>query len=626
MPSLVASTISPLHFVATSFDYLVAGGGTAGLTLAARLTEDPKVTVGVIEAGLDRSTDPKVLTPGLATSLWDDPDYDWLFKTTPQTHGNNRVVAHPRGKILGGSSGVNLNLWTHASQKDINDWGKLGNKGWSWDTIFPYFAKSEKYIPHTAQEGLENEASYIDPTIHGKNGPIKNSFSPFQGNFNAAWDPTFETLGIRLNGDPKDGLALGAYHNLLSYDPINASRSFSANAYYSPHAKRPNLKILTDALVNKIIFASVTDYGTSLVATGLSFTARGKKYAVNASREVIISAGTFQSPQLLELSGIGNKSLLDAHGIKVLLENPNVGQNLQDHLLIPLGFQAADGEFTTEAFRDPKVFTAALETYHVNHTGPLTAASPSALLSYAQILTSSQRGPVPGRKLTASNTASKSGGEDTPGLSEQYDLVLRKLLDPNEASAQELFFTGGENPQFGDNISLLFQTDPVTTPDSYFTMFGILEHPFSRGSVHITSPDPTVASAIDPNYLSHPLDIVVTSSIALHLQTVAQTQPLASHLKNGGTVYQPGYQRLTEQNVAEQVRDTFSSEYHPIGTCAMQPAHKGGVVDERLRVYGTKNVRIVDASIFPLQVQANLQTLVYAVAERAADFIKADHR
>lgn len=530
-------------------------------------------------------------------------------------------MAHPRGKLLGGSSGINLNFWTHASQKDIDDWGKLGNKGWSWDAIFPYFAKSETYFPPTAREAVENDASYIDPAIHGKHGPVQNSFSPSPSSFGTAWDPTFENLGIKLNGDPKNGLALGAYHNLLSFDPVNATRSFAATAYYNPNANRSNLKILTDALVNKIIFAPATD-NTCLVATGLSFTARGKSYVVNAKTEVIISAGAFQSPQLLELSGIGNKTVLDAHGIKVLRDNPNVGQNLQDHLLVPLGFQAAKGEFTTEAFRDPKVFAAALETYRVSHTGPLAGASASALLSYAQILSSSKRGPVPRGRLAAS----KLGGEDTPGLCEQYDLVLQKLLDPNGSSAQELFFTGGESPQFVDNTTLLFQTDPVTMPDTYFTMFGILEHPFSRGSVHITSGDPTVAPAVDPNYLSHPLDLVVTSSIALHMQTVARTQPLASHLKNGGTVFQPGYERLTEQNVAEQIRATFSSEYHPIGTCAMQPANKGGVVDERLRVYGTKNVRVVDASIFPLQVQANLQTLVYAVAERAADFIKADHR
>ena len=190
-------------------------------------------------------------------------------------------MAHPRGKLLGGSSGINVNFWTHASQKDINVWGKLGNKGWSWDAIFPYFAKSEKYVPPTPEVAAVNDASYIDPSLHGTHGPVKNSFSPFQGNFNAAWDPTFETLGIKLSGDPKGGLALGAYHNLLSYDPVNVTRSFAGNAYYTPASKPPNLKILTNALVNKVIFAPETGYTTSLVATGLSFIAGGKKYIAN---------------------------------------------------------------------------------------------------------------------------------------------------------------------------------------------------------------------------------------------------------------------------------------------------------------------------------------------------------
>lgn len=531
-------------------------------------------------------------------------------------------MAQPRGKILGGSSGVNINFWTHASQKDINDWGKLGNKGWSWNEIFPYFIKSETYFPPTLDETNNDGFSFIDPALHGEHGPVKNSFPPFCGNISTSWNPTFETLGIHLNGDPKNGLALGSYNNLVTYEPKNASRSFAATAYYKPNARRPNLKILTDALVNKVVFGPVGDNREPLVASGLSFTAQGKKYIVGVTKEVIISAGTFQSPQLLELSGIGGKDLLTTHGIEVLKDNQNIGQNLQDHLVVPLGFQAAEGEATSEAFRNPDVFAAALETYRANHTGPLATGGPSALLSFAQILSSSKIGPVPYEKLTATNLARK----DFPGLNHQHQLVLQKLLDPYEASVQELALTGGITPKFADNSTLLFSVDPVTAPNSYFSIFGILEHPFSRGSVHIISTNPTVAPAIDPNYLSHPLDLIVASAIALHLQTVAQTQPLASHLKNSGTVYQPGYKRLTEQNVADHVRSTFITEYHPIGTCAMQPAHQGGVVDERLRVYGTKNLRVIDASVFPLQVRANLQTLVYAVAERAADFIKEDNR
>lgn len=528
--------------------------------------------------------------------------------------------------MLGGSSGVNLNFWTHASQKDIDDWGRLGNKGWSWNEIFPYFAKSETYYPPPPEEANIEKFSYIDPALHGEHGPVENSFPSFYGDISNSWSPTFETLGIRLNGDPKNGLALGPYNNLLSYEPKNASRSFAATAYYRPNARRPNLKVLTDAYVNKVIFAPLKDKRNNLVATGLSFTAQGKKYVVDARKEVIISAGTFQSPQLLELSGIGGKYLLRAHGIKVLKDNPNVGQNLQDHLMVPLGFQVAEGEATSEAFRNPSVFAAALENYRVNHTGPLATGGPSALLSFAQVLSSLPKDPLLHRKIPATILECQN---TTTGLSnQQHPLVLQKLLDPNEASAQELFLTGGITPQRADNATLLYTTDPLTSPGSYFTIFGVLEHPFSRGTVHIQSADPDTPPAIDPNYLSHPYDIAIASAIALHLQTLAQTFPLSSHLDRSGTVFQPGYKRLTTHNVASQVRATFFTEYHPVGTCAMLPARRGrgdgGVVDERLRVHGTANLRVVDASVFPLQVRGNLQTLVYAVAERAAAFVIED--
>lgn len=497
----------------------------------------------------------------------------------------------------------------------------MGNSGWSWDSIFPYFAKSEKYSPPPVAETKEYDINYIDPAIHGTNGPVKSSFPPFYGDFEKAWVPTYKNLGISLNGDPKNGLALGPYDNLLALDPKNASRSYAATAYYRPNANRPNLKVLTNAFVNKVIFAPQNDRKSPLVATGLSFTSGGQEYTASAKQEVIVSAGTFQSPQLLELSGIGDQYLLKSHGIPVLFDNPNVGKNLQDHLLIPLGFQTAPGEATAEALRNPLVAQAALELYNVNHTGPFSTLGPSALISYSQILSSFKQTPHSQNRLAKT----PPGGGKVPGLRKQYELVLQKLLDPNEASAQELYFAGGISPQDVNNSAKFFTSDPATNPDNYFTLFGVLEHPFSRGTVHITSSEPTVPPAIDPNYFSHPYDILITSAITLHLQTLAQTQPLASKLLNNGTVYQPGYHRLTQGNVAAHIKSSFSTEYHPIGTASMLPADKGGVVDERLKVYGTRNLRVIDASVFPLMVRGNLQTLVYAVAERAADFIKEDY-
>lgn len=205
----------------------------------------------------------------------------------------------------------------------------------------------------------------------------------------------------------------------------------------------------------------------------------------------------------------------------------------------------------------------------------------------------------------------------------QDKLTLAKLLSPTEASFQEVYQPVGSTPSKAENSSAIFSTDQ---PGNYFTIFSALEHPFSRGSVHITSSSALDYPAIDPNYLAHSLDLDVISQGVLHIQKIARTKPLASHLKDGGTVYQPGFHELDESNVEDFVRANAASEWHPIGTCAMLPLSAGGVVDERMRVYGTENLRVVDASIFPLQVRGNLQTLVYAVAERAADFVKEDAR
>lgn len=208
----------------------------------------------------------------------------------------------------------------------------------------------------------------------------------------------------------------------------------------------------------------------------------------------------------------------------------------------------------------------------------------------------------------------------------QEALTLRKLQSPTEATAQEVYLPGGLGPEPTGNVTALFTPSPATYPGNYFTMLAVLEHPFSRGSVHITSSDPNAYPAIDPNYLAHPLDLQLVSQILLHLQQVARTPPLSNHLKEGGDVFAPGFYELDESNVEAFVRDSFSSEYHPMGTCAMGPRHEGGVVDERLRVHGTRNLRVVDASVFPLQVRGNLASLVYAVAERAADLAKEDAR
>lgn len=385
----MAVQVDPASFAATSFDYLIAGGGTAGLALAARLTEDPEIVVGVIEAGLDRTDDPNVLTPGFTPIMWDNPDYDWIFETVPQTHGNNRIINHPRGKQLGGSSAINFNYFTHASQQDIDDWGKLGNPGWSWKELFPYFIKSEHYNSPSVSISEQVDTTFIQPSLHGENGPVQDSFPPFYDNFYKAWEPTYKNLGLGPTGDPKGGIAIGAYTTLLTIDAKNASRSYAGNAYYKPNAARPNLKVLTGAFATKVVFAASK---MPLVATGVAFTVNGNTYTASARREIIVCAGAFQAPHLLELSGIGDSSLLKPKGIDVLYNNPNVGENLQDHILLPLAFEAAPGEVTFESLRNATVFANALAEYTTNHTGPLSSGTCNSYVSFSQVLAALNKG------------------------------------------------------------------------------------------------------------------------------------------------------------------------------------------------------------------------------------------
>lgn len=382
-------------------------------------------------------------------------------------------------------------------------------------------------------------------------------------------------------------------------DPRSRTRSHAGIAYYKPVAARQNLHVLTEAFVEKVSFIR-QDGQAKLVADGVKFRNNGKSYVVRARKEIILSAGAFGSPQILELSGIGSPKILKENGIQVLYPNEHVGENLQDHLMVPLGFEAADGQITGEVFRDQKFFDDALAQYIKNHTGPLSVGlCSSALLSYEQILPPSQKKKIP---KGLDQVLSFSRQADHAGQAQQYQLTREKLLDPREATTQHVFVASGFSPSSGDDPKAYFGN---VSPGSYFTLFGVLEHQFSRGSVHINSSNPFAHPQIDPNYLGAVVDLEVLADIMLHLQSIARAEPLASLLKRKGHVFQPGYFELNESNVRTHIKNAQNSEYHPCGTCSMSPREKGGVVDERLRVYGTSNLRVVDASIFPLQVRAN---------------------
>lgn len=559
-----------------------------------------------------------MLAPGLLTALYGNPDYDWIYTTTPQASANDTVIGHPRGKQLGGSSAINYLAYTHASQRNIDDWGELGNEGWSWEELAPFYLKAEDFTkpPQAVVEDLD--LSVIDPELHGQKGEIRNGF-PDEGEYSPldeAWPRAYDALGLGISSDPRDGEALGGYTILTNMDRETNTRSYAATTYLRAARNRTNLHVFTSAHVSKVNFDTEEHVPK---ATGVSFSINRTSHTIAAKHEVILSAGSFGSPQILELSGIGSEDVLCAAGIEPVVCNENVGENLQDHVYMPLGFEVNPGIFTLDDLANETIFNAAFDEYLANATGPLaTVALGGALLSMAQVIPSNETYAAFAKDIKAltSNTTH-------PGLAAQHDITKRNLLSPHEAAAQHMNTASGMNPAFANDTTKLFA---APTAGNYFTVFAVLEHPFSRGAVHITSSNASAYPQINPNYLSHPADVLALSHIALHVQHVlARTPPLADLLVGNGTVLQPGYERLTAENVEGEIRRLVQSEYHPAGTCAMLPREKGGVVDEKFRVYGVRGLRIVDASVVPLLPRANLQTLVYAVAERAVGWVLEEY-
>ncbi|KAK0850890.1 hypothetical protein LTR03_004400 [Friedmanniomyces endolithicus] len=594
-----------------SADFVICGGGTAGLVLANRLSEIPTINVAVIEAGVDRSHDLNVLAPSLLTALYGNPDYDWIFQTTPQPHVNDRVIGHPRGKQLGGSSAINYLAYTHASRVNLDNFEILGNANWTWDALQPYYIKSENLTLPNAELASALSTSWLNQPYTAWTGLSTMASLP-----SIAWPRAYDTLGIGVQSDPRDGLALGGYTILTNLNLENNTRSYAASAYLNPIKARPNLKVYTDALVTKINVDNLTGTPT---ACSVDFSINGTAHTISAAHEVVLSAGTFGSPHILELSGIGNESLLSSHGVQCVAENANVGENLQDHVYMPLGFRVNPGIFTLDELVNETIFNAAYDQYVANGTGPLAlVALGGALLSPQQILPVKRDA---NQFLANVDSLVRKGKPYSEVEKAQYKIILKDMRNEQEI-AQHMNTASGMNPTFANDTTKLF-TAP--SPGNFFTILGVLEHPFSRGNVHMQSSNASVYPIIDPHYLEHPADIKILAKIALHIQdSLAQAQPLSNLLQGNGTVLQPEYNTLTEDNVEDEIRRVLQSEYHPTGTCAMLPRDKGGVVDARLRVYGVNGLRVVDASIVPLQPRANIQTFVYALAERAADFIKED--
>ncbi|KZP13739.1 GMC oxidoreductase [Athelia psychrophila] len=586
-------------FAKTSYDYIIVGAGTAGSALAAGLSESGKYKVGVLEAGISGYGESRIDVPGYFGATF-GTTYDWNYTTLPSSSGVPPIY-WPRGRVLGGTSALNLLAWNRPSREEYDAWEKLGNPGWNWDSLVTYLKKAENYHPPSAEQvSLLNYQPAL--SAFGTGGSVQVSFEKFVAKATSLWVPALEALGIKKNNDVFSGSNIGASCGPSDINPVNSSRSYAAPAYLFPNAARKNLAVLTSALVEQINWSADKEDG-NVVASGVTFTSGGQSYTVNTTREVIISSGSINTPQLLELSGIGSSEILASAGVKQVINLPSVGENLQDHASSSSGWERTDNEAT-------------IDTLHGNTT---YAAEQAAL--YANNSTSILDQTLPGLTyITLSTLVGDSAAEKLIAAVATY--VNASTVPYKKALLQQLAFLTDDAGTVGQleilNYDGLAVPAAQAAPNkTYNTFVAAQQHPFSRGSVHINSSSAAQHPVINANYLAVPFDTEVIAAGLAYVRKIAATPGYAVVL---GTEVAPGL----GTNLANYTVEYLQTEYHPVGTASMLPRGEGGVVDSTLKVYGTANVRVVDASIIPLHIAAHLQSTCYAIAGKAVDIILAD--
>ncbi|EXJ92851.1 hypothetical protein A1O3_01405 [Capronia epimyces CBS 606.96] len=612
--------VSVEEFIAQeSYDYLICGGGVTGLTVAARLTENPDVTVGVIEAGKNRLGDFLVDTPALFTQMLGNKEYDWCFKTVPQAGNQNKVHHVPRGRALGGSSAINYLMYVRGSDQDYNDWAELADDpSWSWANVKQYMRKHQTLEPIDERITDRTSIPFVEEN-HGTSGPVRTSF-------NDTWFPLEDDVAKAAEQaagfdkkpvDPWSGDHIGFYRGLGTVartGPLKGKRSYAARGYFQANEHRPNLRVITESLVSRVVLDN------NKTATGVEFIHDGQKHRVQAKREVLLAGGAINTPQILELSGIGDPTVLQAAGIECLVDLPSVGNNYQDHVAAFACYELAPGLMGGDSIYKPEVLAAAQKALAETQGGPLTGIQ--AVQGFLPCSLFLEEGEMD--EIIASITKSQASASTTPFQKKQWDQVIAHIRNPRSANLQFVFITVSADFDNGvPDQAKLFPPQQDTsgaTPDG-ITLCVCLQYPVARGHVHIKSADPTAYPEVDPGYLSHEADVAVLAAGIKFLETVAHAPALEGKL---GARVKPDPRTFPSLDTPEtrraSVRDTCLGEYHSCGTCAM-----GDTVDSRLRVRGgVQNLRVIDASILPNNVSGNIISSVYMLAEKAADMIKED--
>jgi choline dehydrogenase len=532
---------------AGSFDYIVTGAGSAGCVVAARLSESGRHRVLLLEAG-GKDRNPWIHIPMGFSRVYANPRVNWMYESEPEAQLNGRSLYQPRGKVLGGTSSINGMVYMRGNAADYDEWRQRGCTGWDWDSVLPYFKKAEH------QERGANE-------FHGVGGPLHVSDQPHRSELADRLVEAAIQAGLPAIDDFNDGRQEGAGY--FQSTTGKRRRWSTATAYLRPAHNRKNLTVRPNAHATRVLIEDGR-------ATGITFISRGVEYTAHAHGEVIVCGGVFNSPQLLQLSGIGPGALLQQMGIKVVRDMLAVGRHLQDHFYVRL------------AFRCTKPIT-------MNEFANSLPRKAFALAQYALF----RAGPLAANGVTAGAFARSDPRLERPDL--QFNFTPWSYASRDARGA-------------------------VAHPFPGFSLSAVHLRPDSRGSVQLKSPDPLAAPAIRFNFLQTQSDLQAMTAGVRLARKFTQQPALAPYVAEE---LLPGPAVNSDTEFEANIRINALSNLHPVGTCRMGP-EGDTVVDPRLRVHGVARLRVVDAAVMPTVPAGNTNAPTIMIGEKAAEMILAD--